>query len=329
MCFQNSLLNQVIYSHFHSSAASSFNFLRFPLGAGSILGVYVTVRVTTSRICLTLVPLFSHRLECPGAGPALVGPGPTSVYLFAFSAASQSKGLLTLLALHGERTRLSTAGLGGTRRLGNVVGPVAGADKGYMPPGDAGFLVEMGAGLEDFGGTFSFMQLQSDATLRLLAEVGTLSRSSSVVLSSDLIVSTVSVLAPVAVRFKVALAGRGAVRGGLTMAGEAGLIVLRKSMYANGGVMGVFSGLSSTFADNMLGVGGYSKGAEGRPAEGRPEAYRPADGSGPLNESAESGVRIEDADKRASPGNATGNVDVVGVLRAGSFGRVVAIVERV
>lgn len=219
-----------------------------------------------------LVPFFSHRLECPGAEPALVGPDPTSVYLFAFSAASQSKGLLTLRALHGERTTVSSAGLGGTRRLGNVVGPVAGADKGYTPKDDVGFLVEMGAGFVDFGGTFSFMQLQSDAVLILLAEVGALSRSSSVMLSSDLIVSALSVLAPVAVRFKAALAGRGAVRGGLAMAGEAVFIVLRKSIYARGGVMGVFSGLSSAFADNMLGVGGYSKGADGRPAEGKPEA---------------------------------------------------------
>lgn len=81
-------------------------------------------------MCLTLVPFFSHRFECPGAGPALVGPDPTSVYLLALSAASQSKGLLTLLALHGDRTGVSTAGLGGTRRLGKVVGPVAGADNG-------------------------------------------------------------------------------------------------------------------------------------------------------------------------------------------------------
>lgn len=123
-------LKQGMFGYFQSSAASSFSFLRFPLGAGSILGVYVTVLVTTSRICLTLVPFFSHRLECPAGGPALVGAGPTSVYLFALSAASQSKGLLTLLALHGDRTGVSTAGLGGTRRLGKVVGPVAGADSG-------------------------------------------------------------------------------------------------------------------------------------------------------------------------------------------------------
>lgn len=113
------------------SAATSFNFLRFPLGAGSILGVYVTVRVTTSRICLMLVPFFSHRLECTGnGGPALVGAGPSSAFFLALSAASQSKALLTLLALHGVRAGLSTAGLGGTRKLGKVAGPVAGAESG-------------------------------------------------------------------------------------------------------------------------------------------------------------------------------------------------------
>lgn len=120
---------------YSSVSGSSFNFLRFPLGAGSILGVYMTVIVTTSRICRILVPFFSQRLECPGAGPALVGPCPgTSVYRRALSAASQSKGLLTVRALHGVRTTttgLSTAaGLGGTRRLGKVLGPVAGAESG-------------------------------------------------------------------------------------------------------------------------------------------------------------------------------------------------------
>lgn len=58
----------------------------------------------------------------------------------------------------------------------------------------------------------------------------------------------------------------------------------------------------------------------------------PADGSGPLNDSAESGVRTDEADKRASPGKAMdidiGKVAVVGVLRAGSFGRVAAIMSR-
>lgn len=191
----------------------------------------------------------------------------------------------------------------------------------------------MGAGLDDLGGALSLLQLHSDVVLMLLADVGALSRSSSVVLSrdsSDFIVSTLSVLAPVAVRFKVALVGSGAVSGGLAMAGEAGLIVLRKSIYASGGVIGVFSGMSSSrgFADSMLGVGGYSSGAEGRPAEGRPEQYRPADESGPLNVSAESGVRTDEADKRASPGKAIPKAAEVGVLRAGSFGRVAAILSR-
>lgn len=254
----------------------------------------------------------------------------------ALSAASQSKGLLTVLALHGVRTDgLSTAGLGGTRRLGKVVGPVAGAESGYTPAGDsaAACLMEMGAGLEYLGGMFSFVQLHSDVVLMLLAEVGALSRSSSVVLSrdsSDLVVSTLFVLAPVAVRFRAALTCSGAVRGGLAMAGEAGLMALRKSMYASGGVIGVFSGLSSKqgFADSMLGVGGCSSGADGRPAEGRLDEYRPADGRGPLNDSAESGVRTDEADKRASPGKVSGKAAVVGVLRAGSFGRVAVMVAR-
>lgn len=105
-------------------------FLLLPLGAGSILGVYVTVLVTTSLMWRTLVLLFSQRvLPCP--------PWPgcfMSVYRLALSAASQSKGLLTLRALNGERTGESTlpapAGEGGMRRLGNEVGPVAGADSG-------------------------------------------------------------------------------------------------------------------------------------------------------------------------------------------------------
>lgn len=130
----NSLLNPVMHSPAYS-ATPSFSFLLFPLGAGSILGVYVTVLVTTSRMCRTFVPFFSHRLEW--MGPALVGAGLTSAYLLAFRAASQSKGLLTLRALKGDRTGLSTAGLGGTRRLGKVVGPVGGADRGYAPSGEA------------------------------------------------------------------------------------------------------------------------------------------------------------------------------------------------
>lgn len=155
---QNSMLNQPSKNAFlfrhppdrprpHHSADASFSFLRFPLGAGSILGVYVTVRVTTSRMWRMLVPFFSHRAECccwgvdvSATAPALAGVGPIS-YRLAFRAASQSKGLLILLALQGERTAglsnepaattpAPVTGLGGTRRLGKVVGPVAGADSG-------------------------------------------------------------------------------------------------------------------------------------------------------------------------------------------------------
>jgi hypothetical protein len=107
------------------------------LGAGSILGVYVTVLVTTSLMCLTLFP-FSHLLECVPPEPTADVGGFTSAYLFAFSAASQSKGLLMLRALYGDRTGLSTAGLGGMRRLGKVVGPLAGAERGIVTNGDAG-----------------------------------------------------------------------------------------------------------------------------------------------------------------------------------------------
>ena len=110
----------------HRPAHSTF--LLFPLGAGSILGVYVTVLVTTSLMCRTLVLLFSHRVL-----PCAPWLGFISVYRLAFRAASQSKGLLTLLALNGERTgesTLLTAGEGGMRRLGKEVGPVAGADSG-------------------------------------------------------------------------------------------------------------------------------------------------------------------------------------------------------
>lgn len=129
-------------------------------------------------------------------------------------------------------------------------------------------------GFDDFG-AWSSKQLHSVAALILLAEVGALSKSSSVMLSwsldtSDFVVSVLCALSPVEVRFRGALLMSGAVSGGLAMAGEAGLMVLRKSMYASGGVIGVFSGLSSSFADNILGVGGYSSGADGRPAEGRP-----------------------------------------------------------
>lgn len=79
--------------------------------------------------------------------------------------------------------------------------------------------------------------------------------------------------------------------------------------------MGVASGLSSCFPDSMLGVGGYSKGAEGSPAEGSPAEYIPAD-CRPLIE-AECGVRTDEADRSASEGK----LPEVGVARAASLGR--------
>lgn len=85
------------------------------------------------------------------------------------------------------------------------------------------------------------------------------------------------------------------------------------------GVITGLSSLSSCFADSMLGVGGYSSGADGSPAEGRPAEYRPADDSDPLMMDAERGVRTDEADKRASEGK----LPVVGVARDGSFGLVV------
>lgn len=94
-----------------------------PFGAGAILGVYVTVLVTTSRMCRTLVRedfcFFSSRR--------------------AFRAASQSntdectglalKGDRAVLALIGE-SMFDRLGLGGTLRLGKQAAPVGGADMG-------------------------------------------------------------------------------------------------------------------------------------------------------------------------------------------------------
>lgn len=171
-------------------------------------------------------------------GPALVGgAGLTSAYLFAFNAASQSKGLLTLRALKGDRTGLSTAGLGGTRRLGKVVGPVGGAERGYALRGEGAAacccLVGMiSAGLWNLG-SWSQVQLQSVASLVLLAVVGALSRSTSTLLSPEssvLIVSALAALLAVDVRFRGNLPTKGAVSGGLATEGEAGLMDFKKSM---------------------------------------------------------------------------------------------------
>lgn len=80
--------------------------------------------------------------------------------------------------------------------------------------------------------------------------------------SSVLTVSALAALLVVDVRFRGNFPTKGAVSGGLATDGEAGLMYFKKSMYASGGVMGVFSGFSSfssfssSLADSMLGVGG-------------------------------------------------------------------------
>lgn len=91
-----------------------------------MVGVYVTVLVTTSRIWRTLRPLDALCFFC-SANRAL-------------SAASQSKTEeRTDLALNGERSvlaalrgesKLESAGLGGSLRLGKQDAPVGGADMG-------------------------------------------------------------------------------------------------------------------------------------------------------------------------------------------------------
>lgn len=95
------------------TAVSGSIFLLLPLGAGAILGVYVTVRVTTSRMCRMLD--LDSRLACPGVvgapGPGRPGvsgaagrfvPPGVSANLLDLRAASQSKGDLTDAALRGD-----------------------------------------------------------------------------------------------------------------------------------------------------------------------------------------------------------------------------------
>lgn len=94
------------------TAVSESIFRRLPLGAGPILGVYVTVLVTTSRMCrmLDLVSL----LVGPLALDVPVGPSPgvsgaagrfepeVSANFLDLRAASQSKGDFTEAALRGD-----------------------------------------------------------------------------------------------------------------------------------------------------------------------------------------------------------------------------------
>lgn len=91
-----------------------------------MVGVYVTVLVTTSRIWRTLRPLAAFCFFCSAKR--------------ALSAASQSKTEeRTDLALKGERrvlaalsgdSKVESAGLGGNLRLGKQDAPVGGADMG-------------------------------------------------------------------------------------------------------------------------------------------------------------------------------------------------------
>lgn len=154
-----------------STAVSWSTFLRLPLGAGPILGVYVTVLVTTSRMWRTLV--LESRFCCwaaevgvPGTAPAVLGvldaaaAAPVgSAYRRALRAASQSNGDRTERALQGERGEsrfaqlLERAGEGGTARPVKV-GPVAGAERGYCgeakAEGSAAVLIGAGATFGDF-----------------------------------------------------------------------------------------------------------------------------------------------------------------------------------
>lgn len=94
-----------------------------PFGAGAILGVYVTVLVTTSRMCRTLVRedfcFFSSRRALRAASQSNTDEW-TGLAL---------KGDRTVLALIGESI-FDTLGLGGTLRLGKQAAPAGGADMG-------------------------------------------------------------------------------------------------------------------------------------------------------------------------------------------------------
>lgn len=99
---------------------STFRLL--PLGAGAIRGVYVTVRVTTSRMCRTLVLDFcffsaKRALRAASQSKTELGTG------------RALKGDRAVEAVNGE-SKLETVGLGGILRLGKEAAPVGGADMG-------------------------------------------------------------------------------------------------------------------------------------------------------------------------------------------------------
>jgi len=217
-----------------------------------------------------------------------------------------------------------TAGEAGTFMLGNM--PAAGAERGQVdePRGVFGCVVSIGAGL----GLLVFSLLVSASSFLSLSF--SLSRSFSVSLelhsqlSSDravegalsicspfsfsessefaevllelLVLVLLNVLLAVLVRCMAALP----VCGGEAMLGETMDIALRKSMYATGGVIGVFSRSCSILTVALRGP------AEGRPAEGSP-AERKGSRNADVREIADRGVLSDTAEgsdtaERASAG---------------------------
>ena len=269
------------------------------MGAGSIRGVYVTVLVMTSRTCRTLVlDLLQLCVDLASAN------------LLALRAASQSKGDRTDRALKGDMTGVSpaldAAGEGGIRRLGKVV-PAGGADMGCV-----------GAVVTGLGDLWRRSQSHEQSVASLVAVEGALStslssRSPSAESSDPELAADLTLLADPAV--DVLLRAALPVRGGLAMQGlgKTGLAILRKSMYATGGVMGVLTKASSVL---MAAMAGDTSPAEGSPAEGRPADARDS------RHAAERGVLAETADLRASAGNEalTGVVSARVGLLAGMLG---------
>lgn len=180
----------------------------FPLGAGAILGVYVTVLVTTSLICRTLV---------------------REVFCFfsikrALRAASQSNTEWTGLALKGDRTvlaligesMLDTLGLGGTLRLGKQAGPVGGADMGVgQTKGLGGIIGAVAGGV----GRAEALEVMLEAE-----DGGVPSRLQEASVSSLVAVSG---------------SESGVVRPELVAGELRAMALVRKSVYAIGGLIGV------------------------------------------------------------------------------------------
>lgn len=108
-----------------------------------------------------------------------------------------------------------------------------------------------------------------------------------------------------------------AVSGGLSIEGLGmlvGLAILRKSIYAGGGEIGVLIMASSVLTMEMVPKG------DAMPAEGRPAEGSPAEASGSLS-TAERGVLLDTAEAIAS-----GKKPFTGVVRAASLGLVAGIV---